>query len=145
MSNTVNTYFIDIDGTIIPFLSDFADSLDPYQVKAKHNAVEVLLELHSRGDTIILVTARPEPFRQKTEECLQSLGIIYDQLIMGVGTGCRILINDQDCSQPLERRKAIGIMVDRKTSFFPSKDYLDSKLTSPFSPADIFSQQEFDK
>ena len=41
------------------------------------------------------MTARKESARKITEEGLCSLGIPYDQLIMGVATGHRILINDK--------------------------------------------------
>ena len=56
--------------------------------------VEKLVEWDSRGYNIILVTGRRESLRPKTEECLEEMGIFYDKLIMGLGGGPRILIND---------------------------------------------------
>ena len=48
-----------------------------------------------KGYNIILMTGRRESTRKYTEEVLSELGIIYDQLIMGVGGGQRVLINDR--------------------------------------------------
>lgn len=48
----------------------------------------------SRSAVIILMTARPECVRDILEEALLSHGIFWNQLIMGVGHGTRVLIND---------------------------------------------------
>ena len=43
---------------------------------------------------IILTTGRKEGMRRITEQQLESAGIVYDKLIMGIGGGARVLIND---------------------------------------------------
>lgn len=46
------------------------------------------------GCKIIIITARPEAIREITINHLTMLGIDYDQLIMGLPNGPRIMIND---------------------------------------------------
>jgi hypothetical protein len=43
---------------------------------------------------IILTTGRKEGMRETTERQLREAGIVYDKLIMGIGGGTRVLIND---------------------------------------------------
>jgi hypothetical protein len=42
-----------------------------------------------------LITGRRESMRKKTKKQLSKLGIFYDKLIMGIGGGSRIIINDR--------------------------------------------------
>jgi hypothetical protein len=56
---------------------------------------EKLWEWDGKGYNIILTTGRKEGMRKSTEEQLRKAGIIYDQLIMGIGGGDRVLINDK--------------------------------------------------
>ncbi len=55
---------------------------------------EKLNEWDSKGYTIILLTGRKASMRRQTIDQLESLGIFYDELVMGAGSGQRILIND---------------------------------------------------
>ena len=69
--------------------------------------VEKINQWDSQGHKIIFVTARKESTRDITEYQLQSFGLAWDQLVMGVGGGERYLINDK-----LERNdvdRAVGI------------------------------------
>ena len=50
---------------------------------------------HQKGYKVILTTGRKESTRKITEEQLAKCGIFYDQLVMGVTGGERIIINDQ--------------------------------------------------
>ena len=59
------------------------------------STIEKLIEWDRLGYNIILLTGRRESSRRQTERQLEEVGIFYDQLIMGVGGGCRILINDK--------------------------------------------------
>ena len=52
-------------------------------------------EWDAKGYNIILITGRRESLRKKTEEQLLSKNIFYDQLVMGVGGGDRVIINDK--------------------------------------------------
>jgi len=80
-----------------------------------YGSVDKLLEWYAAGHIIILTTARPEGIRSFTENQLHSYGIIYNQLIMGVTSGERIVINDNKPEGDitaraisLERNQGIG-------------------------------------
>ena len=47
--------------------------------------------------------------RSKTEKMLEELGIFYDQLIMGIGGGNRILINDRKPDSGIDTAYSINI------------------------------------
>ena len=56
--------------------------------------IQKLWDWDKAGHMIILTTGRKEGMRRITEKQLESAGIIYDKLIMGIGGGTRVLIND---------------------------------------------------
>lgn len=110
-SNKPKTIFCDVDGTILKHahvISDVlmgsAQVLD--QVREKFN------QWDSQGHKIILVTARKESTRSVTELHLQQLGIAYDQLLMGVTSGCRVLINDKLSEDDADRAVAVNVITD---------------------------------
>jgi ribonucleotide monophosphatase NagD (HAD superfamily) len=83
------TWLLDIDGVIFRHnghLGGF-DELLP-------NVKEFFCENIARGDTVILLSARPERYRRQTASALASYGIRYNHLIMSLGTGERVLVND---------------------------------------------------
>ena len=88
------TFFIDIDGTLVFQPEDFHESVSTEHLKPLPGAVEKLMQWHCDGHLIILTTARPESLRELTKVQLKNLGLMYDRLIMGIGHGPRILIND---------------------------------------------------
>jgi hypothetical protein len=112
MTNIIKPYtiFIDIDGTILETTSNL-------HLQYKNNSiplegtVDKFIEWDRKGYNIILTTGRRESMRRKTEEELERLGIFYDQLIMGLGGGKRILINDRKPDS--EEDTAIAINVTR--------------------------------
>jgi hypothetical protein len=55
---------------------------------------ECLKEWDIKGYRIVLLTGRRESTRAETERQLTEAGIFFDQLIMGVTGGVRVLIND---------------------------------------------------
>ena len=63
------------------------------------------------GCYIILMTGRRESVRKDTERQLSSNGIIYNTLIMNVGGGVRVLINDRKADRKDDT--AIAICVER--------------------------------
>ena len=89
------TIICDIDGTLI------SHTTTPFDV-FNRNTRTVLLpgvkekidEWDSKCYKIILLTGRKESMRAQTVEQLKKFGIYYDQLVMGVGGGARVLIND---------------------------------------------------
>lgn len=94
MENRPKTIFCDIDGTLIRHRkpSDIASKKN--KVELLPGVLEKLNEWDRKGYNIILTTGRKESLRKITIEELSKLGIIFDQLIMGIGGGQRVLIND---------------------------------------------------
>src|SRR6056300_536640 len=95
------TWFLDIDGTI--FKNKSNSELDRLIKKDKYKSYlsEELLEgvkewfqKLSPKDIIIFVTAREKRHSAHTEKALRKFGIKYKQIIYGINTGPRILIND---------------------------------------------------
>ena len=106
-----NTYFIDLDGTIFKHSHFYS-----YLFKSPElcpGVLKTLNEIDSRGDKIILVSARKESARRQTEEVLSNYGIPYDQLILGLSQGTRILINDVKNKDSTKRAKSINIEVNK--------------------------------
>lgn len=106
-----DTYFIDLDGTI--FLHSHRYSELKNDVQLCDGVREALDELDSRGDKIILVSARKESARALTEKILEEKMIPYDQLILGVSQGCRIVVNDVLSKQSKDRARGVNVITDR--------------------------------
>ena len=101
--------FVDIDGTLITNSSHhfppYVGSGEPIQ-----NNIDHLVELHEQGRAkIVLTTSRPERLRQITLTELQTKGIPYDELVMGLPHCQRVIINDFARSNPYPSCKAINI------------------------------------
>jgi hydroxymethylpyrimidine pyrophosphatase-like HAD family hydrolase len=94
MDSRPKTIICDIDGTLcehsIPTLNTNATT----ELKILPGTIDKLSEWDAKGYNIILITGRRESMRASTESQLAEAGIFYDQLIMGVGGGLRVLIND---------------------------------------------------
>lgn len=107
MENRAYTLFIDIDGTLIPHEGDVTKQ--PFVNTVLENTLEKLVSWDRKGHNIILTTGRRESTRNQTEKQLLDLGIFYDQLIMGIGGGKRILINDRKPNSDDDTAMAINI------------------------------------
>jgi len=88
------TIFCDIDGTLIEHSVPWECSKPKYEMKLLPGTLEKLAEWDRKGYNIILTTGRRESLRNSTEKQLAKLGIFYDYLLMGIGGGERVLIND---------------------------------------------------
>ena len=111
-SEKPKTIFCDIDGTIIKHVHRFSYvGFEP--AIALSGVVEKFNEWDSRGHKIILTTARKESARMLTEKQLTELGLCWDQLIMGVTSGARILINDKHLESDSDRAIALNIVTDQ--------------------------------
>jgi hydroxymethylpyrimidine pyrophosphatase-like HAD family hydrolase len=99
----MSTIFCDIDGTLLEESNSMVKQLDDTKYPdVLEGSSETTKKWKDQGHTIILVTARYEEFREVTVRQLKSYNILYDKLIMGVGSGDRYLINDNG---------AVGIQV----------------------------------
>ena len=94
MDRRPTTIFCDIDGTLIKHYPPTVTTKPNCVPELLDGTVEKLLEWDKKGYNIILVSGRREASRKQTEQQLASLGIIYDKLILGIGGGKRVLIND---------------------------------------------------
>jgi len=119
----MKTYFFDIDGTLIkkggPLVDIIRGRIQAQEVQFKGMA-ELICEIHSRGDLIILTTARPESMRTMTVKMLLKLGFVWNQLIMSLANEERIVVNDYEFV-PFEdelgpRKKAFAINVRTETN-----------------------------
>lgn len=92
----MTTLFLDIDGTLIPHNKPVSQQhVDgDYPTEALPGVVAKLQEWESKGYKIILTTGRRSCWRDFTEKQLMKMGIWYDQLIMDLGSGPRVLVND---------------------------------------------------
>jgi hypothetical protein len=91
----MKTLFCDIDGCLIEQIENYVDHIaSGAKWKVLPGVHDKLKEWETKGYRLILTTARKEGSRQITMKMLDELGIFYDQLIMGLGIGPRVVIND---------------------------------------------------
>ena len=102
------TLFVDIDGTLIYHQN--LNLSDQCNVKVLLNGtLEKFTEWDQKGYNIILTTGRRESMRKKTQEQLTELGLFWDQLIMGIGGGDRVIINDKKPNSDRSTSYAINL------------------------------------
>jgi len=102
------TIFIDIDGILVEHKGNLSKQILS-KIKLLPGTLEKLNEWEGEGHRIILTTGRKESMRKFTEEQLLKLGIFYDQLIMGLNRGERIVINDSKPNNDVVTASAIQI------------------------------------
>lgn len=106
------TIFLDIDGCILPHQGHPNNhTVNPKDICLLNGVKEKFDEWVMKEYKIILVSGRKECTRKETEEQLRFFGLTWDQLILGVGGGIRVLINDRKPST--ERDTAIAITIPR--------------------------------
>ena len=95
------TWFLDIDGTIFKNKSNLEldrlikkDKYKSYLSEELLEGVKEWFQKLSPKDIVIFVTAREKRHSTHTEKALRKFGIKYKQIIYGINTGPRILIND---------------------------------------------------
>lgn len=110
------TIISDIDGVLVKHYSPLITASPEHSFTTATvlpGVHEKLAEWDKLGYNIILITGRRESQRTVTEYELSKLGIIYDQLIMGVGGGVRVLINDTKPNS--NEQTAVAFVVERNT------------------------------
>jgi len=122
VAGKTKTLFIDLDGTILKHAHSISSALESSPILLP-GVREKLNEWDSSGYKIILVTARKESTRQKTQNQLQELGVAWDYLIMGVGTGERILINDKLTTDSNDRAISLNVITDIGFNTISWSDY----------------------
>ena len=95
IDNRPVTIFCDIDGTLVTHSKPTDSQRPTHKLNLLEGTIEKILEWDKLGYNIILTTGRKESLRKITEQQLAEVGIIYDQLIMGIGGGKRYIINDK--------------------------------------------------
>jgi len=108
-----HTIFCDIDGTLFEYRK--FESYETSKVKVLEGVKEKLDQWMASGHMIILTTARPEYLRNHTEKELKESELVYDELIMGIERGPRVLIND--CDPQKAGKRAIGVNLERNQGF----------------------------
>ena len=87
--------FVDIDGTLIEQVENYMEHIaNGTKFKTLPGVLSKLREWETKNYRLILTTARKEGSRKATEQTLSDLGIFYDQLVMGLGVGPCVIIND---------------------------------------------------
>ena len=99
----------DIDGVLLRHFNDGMRSQLLRSPEALKGTVAKLSEWDRLGYKIILLTGRRESSRRQTESDLGSLGIFYDQLVMGAGRGDRVLINDRKPDSERDTAYAVNL------------------------------------
>jgi hypothetical protein len=108
------TIFSDIDGTLIEQVR--FEELTPNVVNVLPGVKEKMNEWYEAGHYIVLTTARPEELRLITKQQMETAGIPYHQLVMGIGRDERILINNNSKGTP-EVPRALAVDVVRDGGF----------------------------
>ena len=102
------TMFLDIDGVLVKHSSIH---FPPYigTSSAIDKNVNYIKSLDPDKIEIILTTSRPESYREITEKQIHHLGIQYKQLIMGLQSNKRIVINDYSSTNVYPNCTAINL------------------------------------
>lgn len=108
--NKIKTILCDLDGTILKHTHRFSKLSENQEILEGVN--KKFDEWDSLGYKIILLTARKESARFMTEKLLSNLKIPYDTLLMGVGSGVRVLINDKLTEPSFDRALSINVITD---------------------------------
>ena len=107
MSNKPKTIICDIDGVLLQHRNQGLSS--QLYSKPLDGTIDKINEWDAKGYNIILITGRRESLRSKTEKQLLMYDIFYDQLIMGVGGGDRVVINDRKPDSNRDTAYAINL------------------------------------
>lgn len=91
------TIFCDIDGVLLHHHPHSTPDIEDNTLIPGFESLKMWKE---KGHKIILTTARSKKFQPETEYLLSQLGIYYDEIIMDLPSGPRILINDHKPSKP---------------------------------------------
>tara|TARA_B100000085_G_scaffold208090_1_gene191862 strand:+ start:413 stop:1135 length:723 start_codon:yes stop_codon:yes gene_type:complete len=112
------TIFCDIDGTLWNHVGGVSEQSACLHHKLLPNTKDAIDKWDRLGYCIILTTGRKESLRSKTEAELLKSGIVYDKLIMGIGGGVRILINDRKPYSDKNTCYAVNLVRNKGISYY---------------------------
>lgn len=101
--------FVDIDGVLVTNQSRYGTNKFGTPVTVLSANVSFLIGQQTNGAQFIFTTSRQSSFDTETNELLTQLGFVNYQLLSGLNTTNRILINDFDYSNPYPSADAINI------------------------------------
>lgn len=112
MNKTIKnpTFFVDIDGTLVQYrkFNELSTSvLTPIQ-----EVIDVINKYYDEGAVIVITTARPSSYELFTKQELEKIGVKYHQLVMDLGRGTRVILNDKDPENE-QIPRALGINLNR--------------------------------
>lgn len=111
LSTLPKTWLFDLDGTLLKhngYKTDGVDTLLP--------GVREYINTIPAEDTIIILTARTDAYKQMTIDFLAEQGIRYDEILFNMPMGERILINDR---KPSGLDMSVAINIDRDRFVMP--------------------------
>lgn len=96
------TIIIDLDGVIIKHDSGYNSKkkIFTYPFKPINKNMKLIKNEYESGSCIIIMSARPYDEKFNVERELKKNNIFYHQLILGVASGSRVLINDKKKNHP---------------------------------------------
>lgn len=114
-----HTWLIDFDGCVVVHngYRHGADQLLP--------GVAEFWQSLPTGDAVIILSARGEELRALTETTLQTAGLRYDRLILGLPHGERIVVNDR---KPSGLKTAFAVNLPRDTGLGQLQVNIDETL-----------------
>lgn len=110
MMNKPATVFLDLDGLLLVYRNVGASEQWYEQPEVVPGAKELLDELEKMCCCVVLVTARKKCCREVLKQMLAAKALHYDQLVMGVTSGMRVIVND---AKPGFPQTAVGVTLPR--------------------------------
>ena len=119
LSPLAKTWIFDLDGTLVVHngYKNGGDILLP--------GVKDFFDKIPATDFILIVTARDKIVADSTIDFLKSAGIRFDEIIFGVPTGERILINDD---KPTGLKTSVAVNVARDEGLGTVEIFIDENL-----------------
>lgn len=111
LSTLPKTWIFDLDGTLLKHNGYKIDGEDTLLEGAKE-----YLDGLPQDDKVVILTSRPEDYREETLAFLRSHGIRFDQILFGMPMGERILVNDR---KPSGLDMAVAWNLDRDQFSLP--------------------------
>ena len=111
LSTLPKTWLFDLDGTLLKHNGYKTDGVDTVLPGARE-----YINTIPAGDTIIILTARTDAYKQMTIDFLAEQGIRYDEILFNMPMGERILVNDR---KPSGLDMSVAINIDRDDFALP--------------------------